>query len=234
MYQSLFGFHNREAQIKPIAAKQNASPSPYSRQIHDGVSYNPPPAYSKLPSRRRVAVVLTSGTESLLGTKVLLALRELHIESHLIVLRNAQNQFRASEMQDDHVYALANKVHSEADFDTAVFQGRLPLDAMVVVPCDNRTLGSIATGLGDDMITRVARLMLARRQGVALIPSENPYTKTYEQYLTKITKEGGLVFAFGSKFDKAPVTVNEFADEIVRSMLNGVVDRSLPERTAQK
>ena len=234
MYQSLFGFHNREAQIMPITAKPKASPSPYSRQIRDGVSYNPPPAYSKLPSRQRVAVVLTSGTKSLLGTKLLLALRELHIESHLIVSRNAQSHFQASEMQDDHIYALADKVHSAADFDTAVFQGMLPLDAMVVVPCDNRTLGSIATGLGDDMITRVARLMLARHQGLALISSDDPSTKTYEKYLTKVTKEGGLVLAFGSKFGKVPVTVDEFADEIVRSMLKSVVDSSLPERTAQK
>ena len=224
MYSSLFGFQNREAQLRPIAAKRKAARPICSKQSCDDISLNPPPPYSKLPSNRHVAVAMTSGPDTGLGTKILLALRELHIESHLIVLKEAGGDSQSARMQDVQVHSLADNLLSEAEFDDAMFRGTLPLDAMVVVPCDNRRLASIATGLGDDTITRVARLTLARHQGLALIFGENPHTETNQKHLTKIRKEGGIVVPPASTFSEEPVSVDRAADEIVRSVLDGLFD----------
>jgi hypothetical protein len=65
MYQSLFGYANREAQLRAIEAKRNATQTASSHQCHDGISYNPPPPYSKLSSKRHVAVAMTSDPETL-------------------------------------------------------------------------------------------------------------------------------------------------------------------------
>ena len=234
MYQSLFGFPNREAQTKALATKRKPSQPLHSQDFHNGVFYNTPPPYSTSQSRRRIAVVMTSGTETLLGTQLLDTLRELHVESHLIISRNALATLGHSGVQDDRVYALADKVHSEADFDTALFQGGLPLDAMIVVPCDDRNLASIATGLGDDMITRVARLMLARHQRLALMFPGTQSTKTHEKYFTKVTKEGALVIPFGATSIEEPAAIDRIAVEVVRSMLDGVTNGNMLEKIAQK
>lgn len=173
---------------------------------------------------------MTSGTDTFLGTKILLALRKLHIESHLVVSTEAGSNLQRMGMEDVPVHNLADNIYSEAEFDAAMVREGIPLDAMVVVPCDNTTLASIASGLGSDMITRVAGLMLAKRQGLVLIFGENPYNETHLKHLIKVSREGGLVIPPSSTFSNESAMVDRVADEIVGSVVDAVLDSSVSDR----
>jgi hypothetical protein len=70
--------------------------------------------------------------------------------------------------------------------------GRFSLDAMVVLPGDIETLASTASGLGGDLITRVARLIFARHQGFVLNFEEPHSTRHTRNIRSKSAGKTGL------------------------------------------
>ncbi|MBN1492498.1 MAG: hypothetical protein JXA69_21475, partial [Phycisphaerae bacterium] len=49
-------------------------------------------------------------------------------------------------------------VHSYQDVGCELASGSFPVDGMVICPCSSNTLGAIAAGLGDNLITRAAHV----------------------------------------------------------------------------
>jgi hypothetical protein len=64
MYQSLFGFENREAQLRAIGTKTGAAKQICSHQSCNDISSPPPPSYSKLAPECPVAVAMTFNSDN--------------------------------------------------------------------------------------------------------------------------------------------------------------------------
>jgi hypothetical protein len=66
MYQSLFGFQNRDAQLRAAAAKQKPTQSICLQQCLKEISSNSPPPYTESPSKQQIDAVMASddGTTS--------------------------------------------------------------------------------------------------------------------------------------------------------------------------
>jgi hypothetical protein len=60
MYQSLFGFQNRDAQLRAAAAEQKPAQAICLQQGRKEISSNSPPPYTESPSKQQIDAAMAS------------------------------------------------------------------------------------------------------------------------------------------------------------------------------
>src|SRR6202162_3362751 len=98
---------------------------------------------------RRLIVGLTGATGAILGVRLLEALKDCEVESHLVISRWAQRTIEhETPYTIKQVCALATVHHNSANMAAEISSGSFITEGMVVRPCLMRTLWSIANGCG--------------------------------------------------------------------------------------
>ena len=90
---------------------------------------------------------------------------------------------------------------------------------MIVCPCTVGTMGRIASGLANDLLTRTADVMLKERKKLILVVREMPYSLIHIENMKTITLAGGIICPASPSFYSQPI--NETA------LLQTVVDKVL-------
>lgn len=145
---------------------------------------------------RRVVVGITGASGAVLGVQLLRQLRELpQVESHLVVtdagwltLRHEMN------MSQQQVAALAHQHYACSEVGAAIASGSFACSGMVIAPCSMRTLGAIAHGMGDNLLTRAADVVLKERRRLIVLPREAPLNLAHIRNMLAVTEMGGIVF----------------------------------------
>jgi flavin prenyltransferase len=165
-------------------------------------------------------MTMACATDLSFGVKILLALRKLDVESHLVVSAQTKHDIEGDEAGElAAVHALADYVYSEDDLRAVIAQDGFQADAAIVLSCDGKRLASIATGPGNDLTSRTAHLMLEKHGNLVLMFGDSPYIAQHIKDLVSITKSGGLVFLGVSTFSAEMQTMDESAAQLVRSVL---------------
>ena len=107
-----------------------------------------------MPSRAApslpVVVAMTGATGAVYGIRLLEALRELSIETHLVVSRWAEATVKTeTDVPLRDIRALATVAYDEADRGAAPARPDFVTSGMVIAPCSMRTLAAVAHGLTD-------------------------------------------------------------------------------------
>lgn len=145
--------------------------------------------------RKRIVVGITGATGAILGIKIILALRRLNIESHLIISKWAEATIKyETDYSPKNVRALADHVHSINDMAAPVSSGSFKTDGMIVVPCSMKTLAAISSGYCDDLISRTADVMLKERRKLVLVARETPLSDIHLRNMLSVTQSGAIVF----------------------------------------
>jgi 4-hydroxy-3-polyprenylbenzoate decarboxylase len=117
--------------------------------------------------------------------------------------------------------------HGPHDFDAPFASGSAAPDALVVAPCSMGTLGRIAAGASDDLLTRAADVMLKERRKLILVPRETPLSLIHLRNMLAVTEAGAVVMPAAPGFYHRPREVQELVDFVVHRILDhlGVRDR---------
>lgn len=171
---------------------------------------------------RRIVVAITGASGAVYGVRLLRALREAgDVRSHLVVSpagwRNIALELGETSRE---VEALADAVHAVEDVGAAIASGSFRADGMVVAPCSMRTLAAIAHGLGDNLITRAADVMLKERRRLVLLVRESPLNLAHLRNMAAVTEMGGVVCPPVPAFYLRPQTVQDIVDQAVARVLD--------------
>ncbi|MCP3798320.1 UbiX family flavin prenyltransferase [Allokutzneria sp. A3M-2-11 16] len=169
----------------------------------------------------RLVVGMTGATGAELGIRVLLALRELGVETHLVLSKWARATI---ELETAHsvreVRALATAVYSADDQAAPISSGSFRTDGMVVVPCTTKTLATIRHGTGDGLISRAADVVLKERRRLVLVVRETPLSTIHLENMLGVTQAGATVFPPVPAFYNAPHSLNDVIDHTVARILD--------------
>ncbi|MET9535474.1 MULTISPECIES: non-oxidative hydroxyarylic acid decarboxylases subunit B [unclassified Streptomyces] len=180
----------------------------------------------------KLIVAMTGATGAPLGVRLLEALRELEVETHLIVSRWARAtlaQETGCALRD--VQALASVCHSPDDQGASISSGSFRVDGMVVVPCSMKTLASIRTGYGEGLIGRAADVVLKERRKLVLVARETPLSAVHLENMLALTRMGAVVMPPVPAFYNRPSTIADVVEHIVARVLDQF-DLDMP--TAQR
>ncbi|VFR31403.1 3-polyprenyl-4-hydroxybenzoate carboxy-lyase UbiX [plant metagenome] len=174
------------------------------------------------PGRRRLIVGITGATGALYGVRLLQAARRVpDVETHLVVsAAGALNLQHELDLSRNEVHAMADVVHSVRDIGATLASGSFRSAGMVVAPCSMRTLGAIAHGLADNLITRAADVMLKERRRLVLMVRETPFNLAHLRNMTAVTEMGGIVFPPLPAFYHRPQSIEEMVDHSVARVLD--------------
>lgn len=190
------------------------SPDPAEMQVT-------PHSTSNSSRRRRIVVAMTGATGSILGINVLLALRRLNVETHLVMSKWAEATIKyETDYHPSNVRALADHVHNINDMAAPISSGSFKTDGMIVVPCSMKTLAAITTGFCDDLISRTADVMLKERRRLVLVTRETPLSDIHLRNMLTVTQSGAVIFPPVPAFYIRAAGMDELVDQSVGRMLD--------------
>ncbi len=96
--------------------------------------------------------------------------------------------------------ALASNVWSDSDLTAPIASGSVPTIGMVVVPCTANSLGKIAVGIADSLVTRAAHCQLKEGRKLVLCVREAPWTLMNAQAAATVAAAGGIIMPISPPF----------------------------------
>lgn len=189
--------------------------------LFKSLSGNPSSRAEDRSRRQRIVVAITGATGAILGIKTLVSLRELNVETHLVISKWAEATIKyETDYTIANVLALADYVYNVHDLAAPISSGSFRVDGMVVVPCSVKSLAAIASGICDDLVTRAADVMLKERRRLVLALRETPLSAIHLHNMTSVTQAGAIIFPPVPAFYIKPSSINDLVDHSVGRMLD--------------
>lgn len=117
------------------------------------------------------------------------------------------------------------------DFFAPPASGSSVPDALVVAPCSMGTAGRIAAGLSENLIERVADVVLKERRDLILVPRETPFNQIHLENLLRLSRAGAHILPAMPAFYHRPGTIEDLVDFVVGKILDSLsVPHSLFKR----
>lgn len=120
------------------------------------------------------------------------------------------------------LHPLVRREFSDDDLSAPIASGSNRIDACVILPCSTSTLGKIASGIGDTLITRAAQVALKERFKLILCLRETPLSTTALEQCAKLSRDGVIIMPISPPLYFVPKTVDEYVQGFVDKLL-GVI-----------
>jgi len=85
-----------------------------------------------------------------------------------------------------------------------------------------RTLGAIASGVGDNLITRAADVTLKERRKLVLLVREAPFNDIHLENMLKLSRMGVVILPPVPAFYNHPKTIDDIVNHVVQRALDQV------------
>ena len=170
----------------------------------------------------KVVVAITGASGSIyakLLLEKLLAIKEQWDELAIVMTENAR-QVWATELGNDGYKNLPLKNYSTTDFTAPFASGSGKFNTMIIIPCSMGTLGRIATGVSNDLITRAADVILKERRKLICVVRDTPYSLIHIRNMETVTLAGGIICPATPSFYSVPKTIDEVAATVVDRVLD--------------
>ena len=170
---------------------------------------------------RRLVVGLTGATGTILGVRLLEALRATDVEAHLVVSRwGARTLLHETPFSLDDVRRLAAKSYAENDQGAAISSGSFLTEGMIIVPCSAKTLAAVAHGHCENLVQRAADVTLKERRRLVLAVREAPLSDIHLENMLKLSRMGAVISPPVPAFYTRPRTLDEMVDHTVARLLD--------------
>lgn len=179
-----------------------------------------------------IVVGITGASGAVYGVRTLEVLRDLGHETHLVVSPSGLDVVRhETGLGVRELKGLATHWHEPGDLHAPIASGSFRCSGMMVVPCSMKTLGTIASGVADNLLARAADVALKEFRPLVLVVRETPYSTIHLGNMLRVSRAGGRIVPASPGFYHSPSTVAELVDFVVGKALDAMgIDNRLYER----
>ena len=179
------------------------------------------PRLPKTPPKERLVVGISGASGVTYGIRLLDALKELGIESHLVMSKAAEMTIGLeTALKPRAVAARADFSYAANDISAAIASGTFRTRGMIVAPCSVRSWSEIATGVTTTLLTRAADVTLKERRPLVLVVRETPLHAGHLRTLAQLAEMGAIILPPVPAFYSEPHKISDFVDQIVGRALD--------------
>lgn len=173
------------------------------------------------PTPPRLVVGISGASGAVYGARVLDALRELGVESHLVVTKAALLTLsQETDLSPDDLMSKADVTYKLGDVGAAIASGSFRTLGMIVAPCSVRTMSEIATGVTSTLLTRAADVVLKERRPLVLMVRETPLHLGHLRTMTSLAEMGATIAPPLPAFYARPASIADMVDQSVGRALD--------------
>ena len=155
------------------------------------------------------------------GVRALELLRDLPIETHLVMSKSAElTVHHELDQSVDEICALADVWHPVRNVGASVASGSFRTRGMLLAPCSIRTLGEITSGVTSSLLTRAADVVLKERRRLVLMVRETPLHLGHLRNMVSVTEMGAIVSPPVPAFYAKPDTLEAVITQSVSRALD--------------
>lgn len=155
------------------------------------------------------------------AVRALEILRELNIETHLVMSKAAELTLdQETHHRADYLRSLASEVHNNKNIGASIASGSFKTRGMLVLPCSVKTMSEIAYGLGGNLISRAADVVLKERRRLVLAVREMPLHTGHLRTMTQLSEMGAIVAPPCPAFYPKPKDLETLVDQVVGRYLD--------------
>ena len=171
--------------------------------------------------KRRLIVGISGATGIVYGIRLLEALREAGIESHLVVSKAAElTRSYETNLSSQGLRDLADVSYPIGDVGAAIASGSFRTMGMIVAPCSVKTMSELANGITTNLLTRAGDVVLKERRRLVLLLRESPLTAIHIRNMLALTESGAIIAPPVPAFYARPRTL----DDMVKHTIGRVLD----------
>jgi 4-hydroxy-3-polyprenylbenzoate decarboxylase len=164
-------------------------------------------------------VAITGASGVIYGKRFLEVAKEKKLEIHLIV-SDAAEKVAKYELGNINWSALASKLYSPENLAAPLASGSFKVNAMVIVPASMKTIGALASGYCDDLVSRAADVQIKEGRKLIVVPRETPLHVIHLENMAKLGRIGVTVLPAMPGFYHEPKTIDDLVDFVVGKILD--------------
>lgn len=130
------------------------------------------------------------------------------------------------KMSEKDLKPYVERIFSDDDLTAPMASGSNSFDAFVVLPASTSTVGKIASGTGDTLITRTAQVCLKERYRLLLCVRETPLSTLTLEQCARLSGYGAVVMPISPPLYFVPGTVDEYIGAFTDKVLGQIGVRS--------
>jgi 4-hydroxy-3-polyprenylbenzoate decarboxylase len=172
--------------------------------------------------KKKIVVAITGASGAIYAHLLLKKLNQLSAqiqEVAIVMSDNAKDVWRF-ELDNEYYSKYGYKIYAKNNFMAPFASGSAKFDTMVIVPCSMGTLGRIAGGISDDLISRAADVVLKERRKLILVARDTPLNLIHLRNMATVTEAGGIICPAIPSYYSKPQTIEELAMTVVNRVID--------------
>jgi 4-hydroxy-3-polyprenylbenzoate decarboxylase len=168
-----------------------------------------------------IIVGISGASGVIYGIRLLRLLRDLSIETHLVLSRAAEITVAyETNVKIAEIKELASEIYPQHDIGAAISSGSFKTRGMIIAPCSIRTMAESATGVTSTLLTRAADVVLKERRRLVLMIRESPLHAGHLRTMTQLAEMGAIIAPPMPAFYPHPTSLDEIIDHTIGRVLD--------------
>ena len=177
------------------------------------------------PSGKRITLAITGATGSGFGAAVARRLAaNAEVEQVTLLFSATGRRCLADEcgLRVEDLLAWSAKLRhlDERNLGADIASGSHPQDGMAILPCSAGTLGRIACGVSESLVTRAADVCLKERRPLVVCLRETPLNRIHLENMLRLHDAGAVLMPVMPGFYHHPETLEDLFEAFATRVLD--------------
>jgi len=186
--------------------------------------------------KKRIIIAITGASGAVYAKHLFDFLYKNGAELHLIITENAKGILKDEIGIGENYFKKKNvSIYENSNLNVGIASGSFRFDGMVVIPASMGTLGRIANGYSNNLISRVADVALKERRKLIIVPRETPLNDIHINNMLTLSRAGAVILPASPAFYHKPKSIDDIAKFITARILNQLdIDNDLIQTYGEK
>ena len=172
--------------------------------------------------KNKIVIGITGASGAIYAKQLIDNLSKLEEQISDVAIIFSENGIKVwnYELENYKIEKIPFKIYNNQDFFAPFASGSSTYNAMIICPCTMGTLGKIANGISENLITRTADVMLKENRNLIIVPRETPYNLIHVENIKKIILAGAKICPASPSFYSKPNNFQELVQTVVDKIIN--------------